>query len=278
MQDCGGTVKTVEAGVRKLAELLPRANDVKRTPIPAGELILATQCGGSDGNSGITCNPALGAAADLIVACGGTAVLAETPEVYGAEHLLTRRARSKQVAEKLLDRIRWWRWYAGVFGDELDANPSVGNKEGGLTTIVEKSLGAVAKAGSTAQVEVYQYAEPITAKGLVFMDSPGFDPPSITGLVAGGANVIVFTTGRGSCFGCKPVPSIKVASNTPMYQRLNDDMDVNAGVIIEGRSVHEVGRQIFEEILEVASGKKTRSEIHGIGDDEFVPWAPGPQL
>jgi altronate hydrolase len=278
MQDCGGTVKTVEAGVRMLAELLPKVNDVRRVPIPASEILLGTNCGGSDGNSGVTCNPALGIASDMIVACGGTTALAETTEIYGAEHLLTRRAKSVAVADKLLERIQWWLWHTKLYGVEIDNNPSVGNKEGGLTTIAEKSLGAVAKAGSTALTEVYEYAQPMRAKGLVVMDTPGFDPPSITGLVAGGANVIVFTTGRGSCFGCKPTPSIKVASNTPMYERMIDDMDINAGEILSGRSVSDVGREIFEKILSVASGEKTKSELHGIGDEEFVPWQVGPTL
>jgi len=278
IQDQGGTARTVEAGVRMLAELLPRANDVRREAIPAGELILATECGGSDGNSGITANPAVGVASDRVVAAGGTSILAETSEIYGAEQLLTRRAASREVAEKLLERIRWWEWYAGIFGATLDNNPSTGNKEGGLTTIYEKSLGAVAKGGSTALREVYQYAEPVTAKGLVVMDTPGFDPPSVTGMVAGGANVAVFTTGRGSCFGCKPTPSIKIATNTPMYERMSDDMDINAGVILDGVSVEEVGRQIFEEILAVAGGKPTKSEAQGLGDEEFVPWIIGPVL
>ncbi len=279
MQDIGGTSKTVEEGVRRLAEMLPRANDVKRVAIPASEIILATECGGSDGASGITANPAVGIASDRLVACGGTSILAETSEVYGAEHLLTRRARSPEVADKLIERIEWWKWYTGVFGAELDNNPSVGNKAGGLTTIAEKSLGAVAKAGSTALNEVYQYAEPVTAKGLVLMDTPGFDPASVTGMVAGGANVVVFTTGRGSCFGCKPVPSIKIATNTLMYERMEDDMDLDAGRIISaGASIEEIGQEIFEKILAVASGEKTKSEEHGIGDEEFVPWTVGPVL
>lgn len=278
IQDQGGTVKTVEAGVRLLAELLPRANEVRREPIPASEIVLGTNCGGSDGYSGVTCNPALGVASDLIVACGGTTALAETTEVYGAEHLLTRRAISAAVADKLLARIQWWLWHTSLYGVQLDNNPSVGNKEGGLTTIAEKSLGAVAKAGSTALTAVYEYAEPITAKGFVFMDTPGFDPPSVTGLVAGGCNVMVFTTGRGSCYGLKPCPTIKVASNTPMYERMIDDMDLNAGEILEGRSIESVGQEIFEKILAVASGEKTKSEQHGYGDDEFVPWQIGPTL
>lgn len=278
MQDMGGTVKTVEAAVEAVAKLLPQANDVRREAIPASELILGTECGGSDGNSGVTANPAVGVASDTLIACGGTSILAETSEIYGAEHLLTRRAVNKEVAEKLLERIKWWQWYVGLYGVELDNNPSVGNKEGGLTTIAEKSLGAVAKGGSTALVDVYQYAEPVTAKGFVVMDTPGFDPPSVTGMVAGGANVGVFTTGRGSCFGCRPCPSIKIASNTPMYERMIDDMDINAGTVLTGRTVEEVGREIFEEILAVASGKKTKSEQHGIGEEEFVPWTVGPTL
>ena len=237
MQDQGGTTKTVEEGVRLLAELLPKVNDVRREPIPASEILLGTNCGGSDGNSGVTCNPALGVASDMIVACGGTSALAETTEVYGAEHLLTRRATSVAVADKLLNRIKWWLWHTGLYGVEIDNNPSIGNKEGGLTTIAEKSLGAIAKAGSTAMTEVYEYAEQMTKKGFVFMDTPGFDPPSVTGLVAGGANVMVFTTGRGSCYGLKPCPTIKVASNTPMYERMIDDMDINAGEVLHGRSV-----------------------------------------
>ncbi len=278
LQDIGGTTKTVEAAARKVAEMLPRVNDVRRETVPAGELILGLECGGSDGNSGITANPALGIAADMLVASGGTAILSETPEIYGAEHLLTRRAVSAEVAEKLIERIRWWKWYTGLFGAELDNNPSVGNKEGGLTTIAEKSLGAVAKGGSTALVDVYHYAEQVTAKGLVVMDTPGYDPPSVTGMVAGGATVVVFTTGRGSCFGCKPAPTIKVSTNTPMYQRMIDDMDLNAGEVLLGRPLADVGQEIFEEILAVASGKRTKSECHGIGDEEFIPWTVGPML
>ena len=278
MQEHGGTLKTVEAAAAKVAEMLPAVNDVKREPIPASEIVLATECGGSDGNSGITANPAVGVATDLLVACGGTSILSETSEIYGAEHLLTRRAVSEEVANKLLKRIEWWLWYSKVFGCELDNNPSAGNKAGGLTTIAEKSLGAVAKGGSSALVDVYEYAERVTAKGFVVMDTPGFDPPSVTGMVAGGANVVVFTTGRGSCFGCKPSPSIKIATNTPMYEKMIDDMDINAGEVISGKPVEEVGREIFEEILAVASGKQTKSEQHGIGEEEFCPWIIGPVL
>lgn len=278
MQDAGGTQATIEAACRLVGELLPAVNEVCREPIPVSELILGTNCGGSDGNSGITANPALGVAADMIVAAGGTAVLGETTELFGAEHLLIRRARTPEIAAALGERIRWWQWYVGVFGATLDNNPSPGNKQGGLTTIYEKSLGAMIKGGSAALSAVYQYAEPIVAKGLVVMDTPGFDPVSVTGIVAGGAQVMVFTTGRGSCFGCKPTPSIKVATNTPMYERLRDDMDLNAGEILDGKSVDEMGREIFEEVLAVASGKKTKSEALGIGDEEFVPWNIGPIL
>jgi altronate hydrolase len=278
MQDVGGTSKTIEAACRLVAEMLPQANEAQRESIPLSELILGTNCGGSDGNSGITANPALGIASDMLVAAGGTVILGETTEIYGAEQLLTRRARTPAVAQKLIDRIRWWEWYTGLFGCTPDNNPSPGNKEGGLTTIYEKSLGAVAKAGSTAMNEVYQYAEQVTTKGFVVMDTPGLDPVSVTGIVAGGAQVMVFTTGRGSCFGCKPTPSIKVSTNTPMYERMIDDMDLDAGTILAGRPVGDAGREIFEEVIAVASGKRTKSEMHGIGQEEFVPWNIGPTL
>lgn len=278
MQEQGGIAKTVEYATSLLKDMLPEANKVRREPIPVSEIILGTNCGGSDGNSGVTCNPALGIASDLLVAHGGTSILAETPEIYGAEHLLTRRARTVAVGEKLLERVRWWEDYCRKFNVTIDNNPSVGNKKGGLTTIYEKSLGAIAKAGYTSLNAVYEYAEQVTAKGFVFMDTPGFDPVSVTGLVAGGANVVVFTTGRGSCFGCKPAPSIKVASNTPMYERMIADMDINAGSILEGASVEQVGREIFEKIIAVASGEETKSEAQGIGDEEFAPWIIGPIL
>jgi altronate hydrolase len=278
IQECGGISKTVEVGVRKLVEMLPRANDVHRTRLSADKLILGTQCGGSDGNSGVTANPALGVAADLLVAQGGTAILAETPEIYGAEHLLTRRAISREVGEKLVERIHWWEWYTKIFGAEINNNPSPGNKEGGLTTIYEKSLGAIAKGGSTALMDVIRFAEPVRTRGFIVMDTPGYDPVSMTGLVAGGANICVFTTGRGSVFGCKPVPSIKVTTNTPLYEHMIDDMDINAGVILEGSTVAAVGQQIFEEILAVASGKKPKSEQNDVGEEEFAPWSIGPTL
>lgn len=278
IQDCGGIARTVERGVAEVAKLLPRVGDVRREPIAASELILGTECGGSDGNSGVTANPALGIASDLVVACGGTAILSETPEIYGAEHLLVRRARSAEIGRRLVDRIVWWEQYTGQRGVQIDNNPSPGNKAGGLTTIYEKSLGAVAKGGSTALCEVYRYADPVREKGFVFMDTPGYDPASITGMVAGGANCVCFTTGRGSCFGCKPVPSIKIATNTPMFERMKDDMDLDAGVILSGTPVEQVGRQIFELLLEVASGRKTKSEQQDVGEEEFAPWDLGPTL
>ena len=278
MQALGGTVRSIAAGVRQVTELLERINAVQREPIDAGELVLGTECGGSDANSGITANPALGAAADMLIAAGGTAILAEVPEIFGAEHLLTRRAVSKEVGRKLIDRIDWWKRYAGAFGLSIDDNRSPGNAEGGLTTIYEKSLGAIAKGGTLALTNVYRYAERVTDKGLVIMDTPGYDPASVTGMVAGGANVICFTTGRGSCFGCRPTPSIKIASNTPMYERMADDMDVDAGVIYQGATVADVGQEIFELILAVASGQPTKSEVQGLGEEEFAPWSIGPTL
>jgi altronate hydrolase len=276
IQETGGTPKTIKEGIRRIQNMLPQANSIERLPVPASHLILGLQCGGSDGYSGITANPALGAAVDLLVRHGGTAMLGETPEIYGAEHLLTRRAASREVGEKLIQRIRWWENYTTSHKAEMDNNPSPGNKTGGLTTILEKSLGAVAKGGTTNLVEVYRFAQPVAAKGLVFMDTPGYDPVSLTGMVAGGANLICFTTGRGSVYGCKPVPVTKIATNTEMYVRMEDDMDINCGETIDGAtSIEEMGERIFRFILEVAAGKKTKSELHGIGDNEFVPWSMG---
>jgi altronate hydrolase len=272
IQELGGTSATVRRGLEVIRELLPAANAVTREPVPASELVLGLQCGGSDGYSGITANPALGAAADLLVRHGGTAILAETPEVYGAEHLLTRRAVSRAVGERLIERIRWWESYA----ESMDNNPSPGNKAGGLTTILEKSLGAVAKGGTTPLTAVYEYAEPVTEHGFVFMDTPGYDPVSATGEVAGGANLICFTTGRGSVYGCRPAPSLKLASNRETYRAMAEDMDVDCGAILDGEvTVAELGEQIFELVLEVASGRKTASEELGFGDEEFAPWQLG---
>jgi len=234
------------------------------------------ECGGSDAYSGITANPALGAAADLLVQQGGTVILGETPEIYGAEHLLTRRAAGADVARKLLERIRWWEEYTSRHGGQMDNNPSPGNKAGGLTTIFEKSLGAAAKGGTTRLNEVYEYAQPVTAKGLVFMDTPGYDPASVTGMVAGGANIICFTTGRGSVFGCKPVPSVKLSTTTALYRRMEDDMDINCGEALDGRAtIKELGERIFQCIIRTASGRQTKSEQLGLGSDEFVPWHIG---
>ncbi len=272
----GGTRKTVDAGIAAVASMLPHANAMSRTRVPAGHITIGLQCGGSDGYSGITANPALGAACDLLVAHGGTVILSETPEIYGAEHLLTRRAVSQSVADKLIERIRWWEAYTERNEGSMDNNPSPGNKAGGLTTILEKSLGAVAKAGTTNLVDVYQYAEPVAARGFVFMDTPGYDPVSATGQVAGGANLICFTTGRGSVYGCKPSPSLKLATNTTLYERMSEDMDINCGEIVDGTvTVQQKGREIFERVLRVASGEPSKSEALGIGQEEFVPWYLG---
>jgi altronate hydrolase len=275
IQETGGTRKTVAAGVEAVKAMLPQVNAVKRETVSASELVLALQCGGSDGYSGITANPALGAAADILVHNGGTAILSETPEIYGAEHLLTRRAATREVGEKLVDIIHWWEDYAKRNLMEMNNNPSPGNKLGGLTTILEKSLGAAAKGGTTTMTAVYRYAEPVTAKGFVFMDTPGYDPVSATGQVAGGANILCFTTGRGSAYGCKPTPSIKLATNSDTYNKMIDDMDINCGDILDGVSIEEKGREIFAKILAVASGEKTRSELLGYGNNEFVPWQIG---
>ena len=276
IQNTGGTSKTVQFGIAKVREMLPAANRVTRETVAASHLTLGLQCGGSDGYSGITANPALGAAVDLLVRHGGTAILSETPEVYGAEHLLTRRAVSRAVGEKLVARIDWWKDYCARNSAEMNNNPSAGNKTGGLTTILEKSLGAVAKGGTTQLVDVYNYAEPVTARGFVFMDTPGYDPVSATGQVAGGANVICFTTGRGSAYGCAPAPSLKLSTNTALWNRQEDDIDINCGGIVDGTdTIDAVGARFFQMILDTASGKKTKSEIHGYGQDEFIPWNIG---
>jgi len=276
IQDTNGLAKTVEQGIAMVREMLPEVNRTKREEVPASELMVALQCGGSDALSGITANPALGYAADLLVAQGGTAVLAETPEIYGAEHLLTRRAVDEKVGSALVERIRWWEDYTARNKGSMDNNPSPGNKKGGLTTILEKSLGAAAKGGTTSLTGVYKYAEPVTSHGFVFMDSPGYDPASVTGQIASGCNLVTFTTGRGSAFGSKPSPCVKIATNTQMYQTLITDMDINAGEILsEGKSVEEKGREIYQMLLDVASGKQSKSEAQGLGDYEFVPWQIG---
>jgi altronate hydrolase len=274
----GGFDATVAAGVDAVVGLLPVADEAERVRVAASELVVALQCGGSDGWSGITANPALGRAADMVVRQGGTVVLGETPEIYGGEQLLTRRAKSAEVAEKLLARVRWWEQYAAMFNASIDNNPAPGNKAGGLTTIYEKSLGAIAKSGSTPLNDVLGYAERVSERGFVHMDTPGYDPVSVTGQVAGGCNLIVFTTGRGSCFGFKPSPSIKVASNSALFESQWPDMDINAGRIIEGATIDEIGAEIFEEILAVASGKPSKSELADVGEEEFNPWIIGVTL
>jgi altronate hydrolase len=278
IQEAGGTARAIEAGIEIVRELVAEAARVERQPVSAAHLTVGLQCGGSDGWSGVTANPALGAAVDLLVAHGGSAMLSETPEIWGAEHLLLRRAASQDVADRLNARLEWWRAYADKHGMELNNNPSPGNLKGGLTTILEKSLGAVAKSGSTPLNDVIGYAEPLTSKGLSFMDSPGYDPCSATGQIASGANLIVFTTGRGSVFGAKPAPSIKVASNAKLANWMDEDMDIDASPVLTGVAMEEVGRAIFERMLAVASGEPSKSEALGIGDNEFVPWQVGAYL
>jgi altronate hydrolase len=276
IQDSGGTAKTVARGVDVVRRLLPEANRVKRQAVPAGHLTVGLQCGGSDGYSGISANPALGAAVDRLVRHGGSAILSETPEIYGGEHLLTRRAVSRAVADKLLARIAWWEAYTARNHMRMDNNPSAGNKAGGLTTILEKSLGAIAKSGTTNLVDVVEFAEKVTARGFVYMDTPGYDPVSATGQVAGGANLICFTTGRGSAYGCAPSPSLKLSTNTALWLKQQDDIDIDCGTIVDGlETVDEAGERIFRLMLATASGRATKSEQHGYGQNEFVPWQLG---
>jgi altronate hydrolase len=276
IQDEGGTRETIAAGVAILRAMLPIANRATRSTVSASHLTVGLQCGGSDGYSGISANPALGAAVDLLVRHGGCAILSETPEIYGAEHLLTARAATPDVAEKLMRRVRWWEDYTHKHGGDMNNNPSPGNKAGGITTILEKSLGAVAKAGSTGLMAVYEYAEPVREHGLVFMDTPGYDPVSATGQVAGGANLICFTTGRGSTYGCKPTPSLKLATHTALFQRMKMDMDFDCGGIVDGHmSIAQAGQQLFDLMLATASGQATQSELNGLGDNEFLPWQLG---
>jgi altronate hydrolase len=276
IQDEGGTRETIAQGKQLIGEMLQQANQARRQTVPLRHLTVGLQCGGSDGYSGITANPALGAAVDLLVQHGGTAILSETPEIYGAEHLLTHRAATPAVADKLLQRLSWWEAYAALHGGDLNNNPSPGNKAGGITTILEKSLGAVAKAGSSGLMEVLEYAEPVRAHGLVFMDTPGYDPVSATGQVAGGANLICFTTGRGSTYGCKPTPSLKLATNTPMFERMRLDMDFDCGGIVEGhQTIEEAGAELLRLMIATASGQASKSEENGLGDNEFLPWQLG---
>ena len=276
IQDEGGTKKIIESVSSQIIEMLPDLNIERRVKTPISELTVALQCGGSDAYSGITANPALGYASDLIVQNGGSTILAETPEIYGAEHLLIERADNDELINKLQKHIEWWKNYTLINEASLNNNPSPGNKKGGLTTILEKSLGAVAKSGTSIMADVLSYAEPIKIKGFNYMDSPGYDPVSVTGQVASGSNVICFTTGRGSCFGFKPSPSLKIATNTNMYNKLEEDMDINAGSIMDGDSdIKKIGEIIFNNIIDTASGKLTKSEINGYGDDEFNPWIIG---
>jgi altronate hydrolase len=278
IQQDGGYLKTVELGIEAVKQLLPYANQFEREDVPVSELVVALQCGGSDGWSGVTANPGLGKAADLIVKHGGTVVLAETTEVYGGEHLLTRRAKDPEVGQKLVDLIHWWESYTAYFGASIDNNPAPGNKAGGLTTIYEKSLGAIAKAGSTPLNQVVGYGEKITERGFVHMDSPGYDPVSVTGQVAGGCNIVCFTTGRGSAFGFKPSPSVKIATNSELYAKQEPDMDINAGVVLDGLTLDDLGQQIFDRLIEVASGDRSKSEAAGVGQEEFNPWILGAML
>jgi altronate hydrolase len=276
IQDTGGTRRTVARGIELVEWMLDEANRVARQPVPASHIVVGLQCGGSDGYSGLSANPALGAAVDRLVRHGGTAILSESPEVYGGEHLLTRRAVSAEVAAKLIERLKWWEDYCERNAGSMDNNPSPGNKAGGLTTILEKSLGAIAKGGTTNLVDVVEYARPVTAKGLVFMDTPGYDPVSATGQVAGGANLICFTTGRGSAYGCAPSPSLKFSTNSELWRRQEEDIDLNCGEIIDGdATIDEVGEKIFRLMLDTASGHATKSELHGYGQNEFVPWQLG---
>ncbi|KOF15444.1 galactarate dehydratase [Ensifer adhaerens] len=279
IQEAGGSRRSVERALGILDEIAEEVGRQRRVAIPVSEIIVGLQCGGSDGLSGITANPALGAAVDILAAAGGTAILSETSEIYGAEHLLRSRAANGAVAAKLDGLLAWWENYVALHGASLDNNPSPGNKRGGLTTILEKSLGAVAKGGRSPLNAVYGYAERVTEHGLVFMDTPGYDPVSATGQVAGGANVIAFTTGRGSCFGCRPAPSIKLTSNTALFRAMEEDMDIDCGVIASGEAtIAGLGREIFDLIIDTASGKKTKSELFGYGDNEFVPWHLGATL
>lgn len=275
IQEAGGTRKSIAKAIEFITAMLPEVNRIERRPQPVSALRLALQCGGSDAHSGLTANPALGVASDILIAKGGTAILSETPEIYGAEHLLAARASSPEVAERLMGLIDWWRDYAERSGASIENNPSYGNKMGGLTTIAEKSLGAVAKSGQSPLNAVYGYGEPITARGLVFVDTPGYDPICSTGQIASGATIMCFTTGRGSVSGFKPVPTLKLATNTPLYEHMTDDMDLNCGTVLSGESVESVGRRIFQRVIEIASGEQTRSEVNGFGDNEFVPWQLG---
>lgn len=274
IQDVGGTKAAVRRGVELVTELAARVG-ATRTECGLGELVLALKCGGSDAWSGLTANPVLGYASDVIVAAGGTTILAEMPEIYGAEHLLAARASSPEVGVALLDRIAWWESYAASHGATLDANPSAGNKAGGITTIVEKSLGAVAKAGTAPLSAVVDYGARVPPSGLVVMDTPGYDPVSVTGMVSGGATLVCFTTGRGSVFGSKPTPTLKLSTNTDLAQRMASDIDLYCGPVLDGRSIADLGEELLDLIVATASGRPTASEELGVGNEEIIPWRTG---
>ena len=276
MQEAGGTQNAVKLGIEAIKEMLPEANRSERSPCSAEHLMVGLQCGGSDGFSGLSANPALGKAVDILVRNGGTAILSETPEIYGVEQTLTARAVSPEVGQKLVERMNWWLEYSKGRNTQINGIVSPGNQAGGLANILEKSLGGAKKGGSTGLMEVYRYAEQVRTHGFVFMDTPGYDPVSATGQIAGGANLICFTTGRGSCFGSYPSPTIKLASNTPMFQRMKSDMDINCGQVIDGtRSLDDMGEEIFELMLRIASGEQSKSEALGVGEEEFCPWQIG---
>lgn len=277
IQQAGGTESTIRQGVERVQAMLAFANEVKRQPVSVSHLVCGLECGGSDAFSGLSANPALGRAVDLLVRQGGTAILTETTEVYGAEHLLVRRAISREVGLKLIEAIRWWEDYTARNGAEINNNPTPGNKAGGITTIYEKSLAAATKGGTTNLVDVFRYGDPAPQRGLLFMDGPAYDPVSTTGLVAAGAHLICFTTGRGTVCGSTPAPTIKLVSTTDVYRRMENDMDINCGAVIDGElSIEEMGQRIYQQILEVASGKGTKSELHGFGEESFQPWYIGP--
>lgn len=276
IQEAGGTRKAIALGIDKIRSMLPLADTARRQSVSAEHIMVGMQCGGSDGFSGLSANPALGAAMEILVRNGGTAILSETSEIYGVEHTLTARARTPEVGQKLVDRMNWWLKYNEGRDTQINGQVSPGNNAGGLANVLEKSLGGAKKGGNAPLMEVYEYAQPVTQPGLVFMDTPGYDPVSATGQIAGGANLVCFTTGRGSCFGSYPAPTIKLASNTPMYARMSGDMDINCGPVIDGEAtIAEMGQRIFEQVLRHASGERTKSEALGVGENEFVPWPLG---